>query len=422
MNSIKSILKKILPAFVLKWYHFSMALLAAIVYKYPSKKIKVIGITGTNGKSTTVEMVTMILEEANYKVAVSSSVRFQVGEKKWSNESRMTMPGRFALQKLLRTAISDNCQYAVIEVSSEGIKQYRHRFIDFNATILTNVTPEHLESHGSFINYLHSKGKLFKTNHNIHIINLDDENSKYFINFSSREKYLYTIDKDNSLNDTKLIRATNYQNLSNGSLFWTNNIEFKLSLLGEFNIYNALAAICLGLSQNISLNICKNALNKIKIVPGRMEQVIHQPIKVFIDYAVTPDSLEKAYQTVKNNIGDNKLICVLGSCGGGRDKWKRPILGKLAKKYCDQTIVTNEDPYDEKPIDIINEIAEYNDTAKKIVDRREAIKEALKCAGSGDTVIITGKGCENSMCVGGGKKIAWNDKNVTLEESQKIFG
>ncbi len=421
MHSIKQKIKKLVPAPILNWYHFFMSLLATIIFCYPSRKIKVIGVTGTNGKSTVVMMVSKILEEAGYKIATSSSVEFQIGEKKWANNLRMTMPGRFSLQKFLRKAASKNCQYAVVEVSSEGIKQHRHRFINFTAAILTNVTAEHLESHGGFKNYLSAKGELFRLNKNIHIINYEDSNFEYFAGFKAKKKYIYGIKPKNEKNKTVFVLFPGQlKNLTEGSMFNLNGLEFKLNLLGEFNIYNALSAICLGLSQNISLETCKNALVKIKSMSGRMEQVISKPIKVFIDYAVTPDSLEKAYLTLKNNFQEKRLICILGSCGGGRDKWKRPILGKIASKYCDKIIITNEDPYDENPVKIINEIAEENKLAEKIIDRREAIHKALKSAKDGDVVIITGKGTENSMCLDHGKKIDWNDKRVVIEEFKKI--
>jgi UDP-N-acetylmuramoyl-L-alanyl-D-glutamate--2,6-diaminopimelate ligase len=194
-------------------------------------------------------------------------------------------------------------------------------------------------------------------------------------------------------------------------------------LIGEFNIYNALAAICVGLSQNIPLKTCEKALEKVEGIPGRMELVISEPFKVFVDYAFTPNALEKVYQTISNQqlAINNKLICVLGSCGGGRDKWKRPVLGELAAKYCDEIIVTNEDPYDENPTEIIEQVAQgAQGKAKKILERREAIEEALKLAKENDTIIITGKGCEPSICVSGGKKILWDDRQVVREEFQKL--
>jgi len=400
---MKDLIKKFIPPFVINFYHFFLAFLGVFIFRFPSRKLKVIGITGTNGKTTVVEMISKILEEARYKVASLSSIKFKISDKKWPNEMRMTMPGRFKIQKFLRQAVDCGCQYAVLEVTSEGIKQYRHKFIDFEAVVFTNLTPEHIEAHGSFEKYREAKGKLFEATKNIHIINVDDENAEYFLQFPAKKKYTYGLNKGD-IN--------------------TKNTQFKLRLFGEFNIYNALAAICVGLSQNIPLKTCKKALEKIEGIPGRMELVISEPFKVFVDYAFTPNALEKVYQTLTHqliNSSTNKLICVLGSCGGGRDKWKRPVLGKLATKYCNEVIVTNEDPYDEEPMEIIEQVARgTKGKAKKILDRREAIKEALKLAKENDTVVITGKGCEPSICVTGGKRIPWDDRKVVREEFGKL--
>jgi len=399
---MKKLIKKFIPSFLLSWYHFLLAFFGAILYQFPSKKLKIIGITGTNGKTTTVEMVSKILEEAGYKVASLSSIKFKIGQKEWPNLLKMTMPGRFFIQRFLREARNFGCQYAVLEVTSEGIKQHRHRFIDFDVAVFTNLTPEHIEAHGSFENYRAAKGKLFQATKGIHIINIDDENAKYFLKFPANKKYTYGLERGD-IN--------------------TKNTQFKLHLIGDFNIYNALAAISVGLSQEIDLEICKRALAKIEGIPGRMEEVISEPFKVFIDYAVTPDALEKVYQTInpKPKTQNSKLICVLGACGGGRDKWKRPVLGEIAAKYCDEIIITNEDPYDENPLEIINQVASgTKGKAKKILDRRKAINQALKIAQPGDIVVITGKGCEPWICLAGGKKIPWDDRKIVKEEFNKL--
>lgn len=413
---MKEILKKFIPTFLLSWYHFLLAVLGAILYRFPSKKIKVIGITGTNGKTTVVNLTAKILEEAGYKVASLSSIKFKIGNKEWPNTLKMTMPGRLKLQRFLRQALNAECRYAVLEITSEGIKQHRHQFVDFDIAVFTNLTLEHIEAHGSFEKYRKAKGKLFQATKGIHIINLDDENAEYFLKFPANKKYTYGLNKGD-IN--------------------TKNTQFKLNLIGDFNIYNALATICVGLSQRVNLETCKKALEKVKIIPGRMEEVISEPFKVFVDYAFTPNALEKVYQTLKTELlveakvkkgtkassppEDKKMVCVLGACGGGRDKWKRPELGKLAAQYCNKVIVTNEDPYDENPMEIIEQVVKgTNSKAKKILDRREAIREALKLARTGDTVVITGKGCEPWICVAGSKKIPWDDRKVVKEEFKKL--
>jgi len=396
---MKDFIKKFIPSFVLYWYHWKMAFWAAVLYGFPSRKLKVIGITGTNGKSTVAELTTKILQEAGFKVASLSSIKFKIGEKEWQNDLKMTMPGRFKIQKFLRQAVSSGCKFAVLEVTSEGIKQYRHKFINFEAAVFTNLSPEHIEAHHGFEKYREAKGKLFKITKKIHIINIDDENAKYFLQFPAKKKYTFGMNQGDINNK---------------------DIKLQLSLMGNFNIYNALAAIGVGLSQGISLESCKRAVEKVKGIPGRMEEVISQPFKVFVDYAFTPNALEKAYQAIKNNFQPKKMICVLGACGGGRDKWKRQVLGNLAAQYCDEIIVTNEDPYDENPMEIIAEVAKgTNGKAKKILDRKEAIKKSLSVAQAGDVVIITGKGCE-PWIIEKGKKIPWDDREIVKEEMAKL--
>jgi len=431
LNRIKKISQKILPSFLIRGYHFLLVFLGAIIYRFPGKKLRMIGVTGTNGKSTVVEMISQILEEAGFRVASFSSIRFKIGKEVKENVLKMTMPGRFFLQKLLRQAADANCHYVVLETTSEGIKQHRHQFIDFEMAVFTNLSAEHIEAHGSFEKYRRAKEKLFERTKKIHIINLDDKNVKHFLKYKAEEKYGYSlgiINLNSPLTNNKIpeykVQATDYRISARGVAFKVGDTEFTLKLLGAFNIYNALAAICVGLSQNIALTICKQALEKMEVVPGRMETVISEPFSVIVDYAFTPAALEKVYQTLKATSSHQqvpRLICVLGAAGGGRDQWKRPILGGLAAQYCNDVIITNEDPYDEDPAGIINQIAQgAGQKGVKILDRREAIRESLRKAQPGDTVVITGKGSEPFICVAGGKKIAWDDREVVREEFNNL--
>ncbi len=419
---IKEIIKKFIPSFLLSFYHFFLALLGAFLYGFPSKKLIVIGVTGTSGKSTVVNLTTKILEKAGHKVASLSSIKFKIGEKEEENMLKMTMPGRFKLQRLLKRAVRVGCKYVVLEVTSEGIKQHRHRFIDFDVALLTNLSPEHIEAHGGFENYKRAKGELFLATEGTHIVNLDDKNAEYFLNFSAKEKMGFGIGEkevENIPEPVRSVKAESIEVSSRGTRFSLNKTKFELQLLGKFNIYNALAAICVGLSQKIPLVVCKKALKEAKSIPGRMEIVIEKPFTVVIDYAITPVALRKVYQTL-NQFKKNNLICVLGSCGGGRDKWKRPVLGKIARKYCKSVIVTNEDPYNEDPMEIIDQVAEgAGQKAEKILNRRKAIREALKKAKKEDIVVITGKGSEPWMCVAGSKKIPWDDRKIAREEFKK---
>lgn len=362
--------------------------------------------TGTNGKSTVVYLITEILKEAGFKTASLSSIEFQINGKRKQNTLRMTMPGRFFIQKFLKQAKNEKCQYVVLEVTSEGILQHRHKFINFESAILTNLTPEHIERHGGFENYKKAKGRLFETAKDIHVINADDPQAKYFMDFAAKRKIKYQINGNDPL--------------INGE-----RIPLNLKLPGRFNLYNALASVAFGLSQGISLETCKRAVERIENIPGRMEEISSGPFKVIVDYAFTPNALEQVYKTLESKTG--KLICVLGAAGGGRDKWKRPVLGQIAARHCDEIVITNEDPYDEDPLKImedveggLSQIQNPKFKIQKILKRREAIRRALSLARQGDAVIITGKGCESSICLPGGKRIPWDDRQAAREELKKL--
>src|SRR3989339_55674 len=408
--TIKSFVRKLIPGFVLSIYHYKLALLGALIYGFPSRKLIIIGVSGTSGKSTTVDLITKILERSGEKVASISTIRFKIANKEWKNNLKMTMPGRFKIQKFLRQAVNAGCKYVVLEVASEGVKQSRHKFIKFDSAVFTNLSPEHIESHGGFEKYRKAKLKFFKAVKNKHFINIDDENAKYFIEIKAKEIIKF------SLGDVKNLKVD-----ESGSSFQLQDTKFQIQLMGQFNVYNALCAICVANSYGVSLDVCKDALEKAKGIEGRMEVVVKNPFTVIVDYAHTPEQLENVYKTLNPRplTLDPKLICVLGSCGGGRDKWKRPVLGELASKYCNEIIVTNEDPYDENPEQIIDKVImgitnhkSQITNYKKILDRKEAIKTALKLAKVNDTVIITGKGSEPLMCLANGKKIAWSDKEI----------
>jgi UDP-N-acetylmuramoyl-L-alanyl-D-glutamate--2,6-diaminopimelate ligase len=417
--------RKIIPGPIFTFfqpaYHFLLGLLAVLWYGFPSRKLKVIGVTGTNGKSTVVFLVSQILEKADYQVAAVSSIQFKIRDKVWPNDLKMTMPGRMKLQKFLRQAAQAGCQYVVLEVTSEGIKQHRHRFIGFEVAVLTNLTPEHIESHGGFENYKKAKGKLFQAlkSSGKAVVNLDDSKADYFLQFQAKEKYGYRVKNQESRikNSLEIIEAKECRLSAQGVSFLVNQTKFNLSLLGKFNVYNALAAIAVGLAEKIPLDKIKSALAEAKTIPGRLEIVIQEPFTVIVDYAHTPDALEKVYQTIREFFS-GRLIGVLGAAGGGRDKWKRSEFGKIVEKYLDKIIITNEDPYDENPEVIMDEIIQgvKQKQPEKIIDRREAIARALKLAQEDDVVIITGKGCEPWMCLTDGKRIPWDDRKVVKEE------
>lgn len=406
--TIKGLIKKLIPSSLLSLYHYALPMIGSVVFGFPSKKLIVIGVTGTSGKSTTVDFLTKILEEHGEKVASASSIRFKVGQKEWKNTMKMTMPGRFIMQKLLRQAVNEKCTYAVVEVTSEGIKQYRHAFIHFDSAVFLNITPEHIDAHGSFENYRNEKLKLFKVAKRLHILNTDDKNISHFANIPAEKIVTFGIHNEATM------KAENVQGMS----FSVSDMQFTLHMLGEFNVHNALAAITTAWAYGIPLETCKKALEKVTGLPGRLEIVSKDPV-VVVDYAFTPEQLKASYESVQHFSGQKNLVCVLGACGGGRDKWKRPILGSIAKQYCREIIITNEDPYDEDPWEIMEQVAtgvkEENRTYHLVLDRKEAIQKAISLAQPGEAIVITGKGAEPLMCLANGKKIPWDDRQIVRE-------
>lgn len=401
IDKILPIVKKLIPKAVFNFfapaYHLSLSVLGAVVYGFPSRSLKIIGVTGTKGKSTTVYMITKIFEDAGLSVAAIGSLGFKIKDKEWPNTLKMTMPGRFKLQKFLAQAKKAGCEYVVMEVTSEGLAQHRLTGINIDCAVITNLHKEHLESHGSFENYTKAKQELFLKTKRIHVLNINDPYFEKFANFPASIKVTY--------GQQGLINPQKY------------NLDLKL--LGDFNESNALAALAAADAYRLDLNKTIEVLNSIETIPGRME-IISSPqgFKVVIDYAHTPDSLEMVYKNLRRMLnGSGRLIGILGAAGGGRDKWKRPEFGRIADQYCDQIILTNEDPYDEEPEAIMEAVARgiHNKSYKKILDREEAIKYALTFAQSGDIVAITGKGSETSIAVRDGKKIPWSDKEVVLK-------
>jgi len=434
MEFLFKIGKKIIPEPIFKFfqpvYHWILSFLGAFFYGFPSKKLIVIGVTGTKGKTTTCNLIVHILNSSGLKTGMATTVNFRIGEREWINTSKQTMLGRFQLQKLLSEMVKAGCRYAVIETSSEGILQYRHRFIDYDIAVFTNLSSEHIERHGSFENYRRAKIKLFekvaKKENGIGIYNLDDENVSFFLKPKITRQYVYTLKLKKTIGEIQnLYQISKIKSTAQGTSFLFNNEQYTMPLVGEFNVYNAAAAICVALSQGVWPSKIRKALFKVKAPAGRFEVIeSKRGFTVVIDYAHEPASLEAVYKTAKSRIANRKsrLICLLGSQGGGRDKWKRPEMGKIAAKHCNKIILTNEDPYDENPSQILSDIKSGIQNSKfkiqnlyKVIDRKKAIKVALLLAKNGDVVILTGKGGEVWMAVEKGKKIPWDERKIVEE-------
>lgn len=423
LNKFKNLISDTNPLRL--FYHQIKAAIAAIIYGFPARNLNVIGVTGTNGKTTTVNLITMILEEAGYKVGMASTINFQVGDDKWTNISKQTTMSPFELQKLIKRMVKEGCTHLVLEVSSHAITQSRVFGINFDTAAFTNVTEDHIEYHGSFQLYLQAKGGLFKRLNKskrkpnipkISVLNIDDPHYSYFDQFIVDRKYTYGLKKGTCY-------ATDIKLHSSGSIFQlhipNHQVEINLKLSGEFNIYNALAATTVALANNINLPFVKRALEKAEGVPGRLESLeLGQPYGIIVDYAHTEDSLEKLLKLYKR-LTPGKLFVVFGATGGGRDKSKRPKMGAIADEFADMIVITNDDPYFEDEWQIIEGVAEgikrkEGDGLWKIPHRYEAIRLALTLAKEGDTVVIAGKGCEEIQIVGG-QRIPWDDRKVVRE-------
>jgi len=398
-------------------YHYVLAWVGSVLYWFPSREIFVLGVTGTKGKSTTVELINEILEAAGKKTAMISSLRFKIGDQSIKNLSSNTMPGRFFIQRKLRQAVNAGCKYFLMEVTSQGIAQHRHRFIDFDAALYTNVKPEHIEAHGSFENYRDAKVSFFdyvahhsKKPAKLFFVNEDDSSKSYFVHAVNGSGRVVYFSRNNFIEKEM------------------DKMKIADWFLNNFNLENAAAAAAFAKARDIDWQVIKKVLSKFDGIPGRLEEIQNHPFRVMIDYAHTPDSLEKVYEALS---ASQKLICVLGAAGGGRDKWKRPVMGKIAAEYCKAIVLTNEDPYEENPNSILDQIESgFSENQKskiknqnfgywKILDRKEAIKKAISLAKNGDTVIITGKGSESWLHMAGGKKIAWDEKRVVEEILRK---
>lgn len=411
-------------------YHFMLAFIAAARYGFPSRRLIVIGITGTKGKTTVVHLVHDILQSSGAKTASLSSVRFKIGDQEETNELKMTMPGRFFVQRFLYRAAAAGCRYAVIEVTSQGIAQSRHRFIRFSSAVLTNIAPEHIESHGNFEKYIRAKLDLFwrLAPDATAIINRDSRAAERFV--ASTRAHQTRYDRMGIAIAGKEWRVKNLEISDDGIMFDLGDQTITSSLRGEFNYYNIMAAVAVGLSRRISLAAIAAAVRGFNGVSGRMEFVRREPFSIVVDYAHTPDSLRAVYETLRSEhqkleVRNQKLICVLGAAGGGRDTWKRPEFGRIAAEFCGEIFLTDEDPYDENPEAILDEISAGIPSAAmrrvhKMLDRRQAIAAALHSAAAGDTVVITGKGAEPWMMMRDGAKIPWDDRAIVREELEKI--
>lgn len=422
LRATEKLIPKKLYRFFQPAYHFGLAFLGAIKYGFPSKRIKIVAVTGTKGKSSVTELINAILEEAGHTTALGGTIRFKVGPESKPNLFKMSMPGRFFVQHFIKEAVEAKCDWLVLEMTSEGAKQFRHMFVDLDALVFTNMAPEHIESHGSYEKYKECKLNIARRLNNTSkkdtkiIVNKDDKEAMDFVEAAYPAQPLYY----------SLGEAVPYKYEESIQMRFDNATLFS-HLQGEFNIYNILAAATFAKSIGIDIETIKRAVEKLEEIPGRAQKITgttniadrgEQTFDTYVDYAHTVDSLKALYKTFKGK----RMICVLGNTGGGRDTWKRPEMAKMADEYCNHIILTNEDPYDEDPEKILNEmkVGIEKNPYEIIIDRREAINKALSKAETGDVVLITGKGTDPYIMGPHGTKETWSDYEVVKEELEKL--
>ncbi len=429
-------LKKLIPAPFLQAYHLTLAHAADIWYGHPSRKLVIIGVTGTNGKTTTAYYLARALEASGASAGCTTTAIMKIGNKEWINKTKMTMPGRFFLQRMLSEMVKAGCEYAVIETSSQGLIQHRHVGIAYDIGVFTNLTPEHIEAHGGFENYKKAKRLLFehlaklpekilkgKTVPRASVINADSPHGNYYAE-GIEEKRWYGIENHRGLytDDIELppdgARMT-VKDAHDASLA----LPMRLNQPGEYNILNALAALAVCQTLGVDLGKAVKKLEEVTRVPGRFERIeAGQSFTAIVDYAPEPESFRQLYRAL-SSLPRERTIHVLGSCGGGRDVARRPILGELAAANADIVIVTNEDPYDDNPREIIEQVAEGARKAGKIEgqnlflvdDRADAIRKAMGMAKGNDLVVMTGKGCEPWICTANGSKIPWDEAETAKQ-------
>lgn len=393
-------LKELIPQQIINlFWHLPKAILANILYGFPSNKLTVIGVTGTDGKTTTVNMIYKILKDSGFSVSMVSTINAYIGNKTYDTGFHVTSPNSFSVQRFLKEAIDSGSKYMVLEVTSHALDQYRFWGVKFNVGVITNITHEHLDYHKTFENYFQTKLKLIK-------------NAKYAVINKS------LMDNQNSLRPwAKIFKGKVITFGLKDGTFNQEKFNLRLAILGEYNVENALAAIAVSSACGIDHKKASEIVGKFKGLTGRMQEVKNNKgIKVIIDFAHTPNGLEQALKTLRSQTTSGRLISVIGA-EGERDIQKRPMLGKVAKKLSDIVIVTAVDPRGQLK-ETNKQVAEGAKKAGAIEgkdffiidDRYQAINFSInKLAKKGDVVGVFGKGHERSMNLDGKKEIPWSD-------------
>ncbi len=423
-QGLVKITRKILPtpAVRLTEETYRRARVRSVARRYgnPAKKLKVLAVTGTNGKTTTAAYLNEILKAAGYTTAMFTTAVIELAGESKINDLNATVPTTQQIQQFFRSAKKAKVDYVVLEATSHALHQHKLAGVPIECAIFTNLTQDHLDYHKTMEHYAEAKAKLFKANPRYIVLNQDDEWFEYFDKFDANEhKITYGT---NSEAECRISQVKLHKKGSDIGVVIDHQTKLKLTtaLPGKFNVYNAVAATAAAYVLEIDLKAIVKGIAGLKSIPGRFEYVKSdkKPYEVIVDYAHTPDALKQLLEAVKH-LTKNRLILVFGACGD-RDKAKRPIMGEIAVENTDRIIVTDEESYDEDPKAIRKMVltgikqAGGDGKTEEVADRREAIKKALSIARAGDTVVITGMGHEQFRIVKG-ERLPWNDGEVVRE-------
>lgn len=430
-------LKKLLPQQLINNLHYIEALTASFAYRMPSRSMITIGIVGSKGKTTLANLLWAALSGDGSKVGLIGTANIRIGQHESLNPYHMTMPGRHHLQKVLADMRQAGCQYAIMEVPSEGQAQWRHIGVHFDTLIFTNVTREIMASHNYSLELLHTHNqrvfRSFAKNNpkklngrlqpKILIANADAEHFAHYF------AHIADIKRSYSVKTKSDYQATRIQADSDGATFQIHKHTYQIHLPGIVNVSNATGAIAAALELGKAPEAVAQGIAQLQTIPGRMERITEgQPFDIIVDYAHEETGMQALMDGAKlMRKKTGKIITLLGAEGGGRDKIKRPIMGEIAMRGSDYVIISNVDPYSDDPMEIIHDIAKgaekvggkKDESYYTIADRRSGIRHALTIARPGDLVLITGKGSEQSIIING-KKSDWDDRAVVREELKKL--
>jgi UDP-N-acetylmuramoyl-L-alanyl-D-glutamate--2,6-diaminopimelate ligase len=424
-----------LPYIEIDDVHIALANLACAFYDYPATQLSTIGVTGTDGKTTTCNLISTLLDTAEKPNGLMTTATFKLHGQEWENTTRQSTLEALEIQQMLRSMVKSEIQYAVIEATSHGLELQRVRGCAFDIGVVTNITHEHLDFHGTIENYRRAKTRLFEMldpsrdkglgTRPFAILNRDD------VSYEILKPYCQVPILDYGLDKSAMVRAVDIKLHAISTHFRAilpdAEIDIETQLVGQFNVSNCLAAITTAYAIGVSHTDIARGLAGVTGVTGRMERIdVGQPFSVIVDYAHTPDSLEKVLRILRP-LTSGKLLLVFGSAGE-RDIQKRPIMGQIAAHLADFFVITDEDPREEDREQILREIANGAVIAGKqegrdflcITDRKQAIAAAFRLAQAGDTILLAGKGHEQSIIIGR-EKIPWDDRVVAREQLQTLI-